>query len=82
MGCCSSLVRLLANACASWATLLQERQNLLVENTYVRVYGSFKGKNDEGPSDRLGYINAFAVRPVEDHNEVCAVDTITEVLRK
>eukprot|EP00892_Ulva_mutabilis_P012405 jgi/Ulvmu1/9537/UM053_0026.1 len=49
---------------------IQERSTMLVENTYVRVYGAFKGSNSEGPPNRLGYITAFSVRPVEDHNEV------------
>jgi hypothetical protein len=40
----------------------------LQEGRYVRVYGSFGGKVDEQP-DALGSINAFAIRPVTDHNE-------------
>lgn len=48
----------------------QEQQNQLVENMYVRVYGSFRGQRDDGPPGSLGQINSFSIRPVEDHNEV------------
>lgn len=49
---------------------MQDRSNALTENTYVRVYGKFKVNPESGASNQLGYINAFAMRPVEDHNEV------------
>lgn len=53
-----------------YTLLLQDQQNMLVENTYVRVYGSFRGDQSDGQPNSLGRITAFSVRPVEDHNEV------------
>jgi hypothetical protein len=62
----------------------------LAEGRYVRVYGSWKGAAMDTPAGRLGPISAFAIRPIDDHNEArpprkpmrnvhCRADGCTEV---